>query len=121
MPATRRLSLPFARPRPVRTGEPVLGQSYTRLTSEKPHEPQTLVQDSQFRAGLHGSKIPPDFTEMPASLPDRWAAWASCEFRGEFEGTLIYLILPSDFSCKHLSVTMEKLDDIRDCYGQLGD
>jgi hypothetical protein len=76
-------------------------QSYTRLTSEKPHDPQTLVPDSQFRPGLHGSEIPPDFTENACFISrSLGAAWAFCEFRGEFEGTLIYLILGSDSAPK---------------------
>ena len=36
-------------------------------------------------------------------------------------GTLIYLIPLVDFSSKDLPEIMERLDDIRDCYGQLGD
>lgn len=35
-------------------------------------------------------------------------------------GTLIYLILPFDFSHRILSEIMESLDDVRDRYGQFG-
>ena len=50
MPVTPELSLPFAGLRQLDPASCGADRSYTRLTSEKPRGPQTLVADLQFRA-----------------------------------------------------------------------
>ena len=66
-------------------------------------------------------QVPPGRNRLTITFPgDRGQSRSTPGFHGG-RGTLIYLILPVDFGSKHLPVIKESLDDLRDCYGQLGD
>jgi hypothetical protein len=58
--------------------------------------------------------------EIAASFPVAPRRMSLREFRAEFEGTLIYLILLSGFASRLAPWQWRKSDDLRDRHGQPG-